>query len=94
MASQRGESAALAATPVKKRKGLDKSHYLYIAVIVAVVLGALVGLMFPEVGKSLGPAPRRGHWCRTVRRQDPKNRRRSYLQNYAEHSCSTRYLGP
>lgn len=55
MASQRGESAALAAAPVKKRKGLDKSHYLYIAVIVAVVLGALIGLMFPEVGKSLKP---------------------------------------
>jgi aerobic C4-dicarboxylate transport protein len=55
MASQRGESAATAAAPVKKRKGLDKSHYLYIAVIVAVVLGALVGLIFPEVGKSLKP---------------------------------------
>ncbi|XAS65283.1 cation:dicarboxylase symporter family transporter [Micrococcaceae bacterium Sec5.8] len=55
MTSQRGESAAKVATPVKKRKRLDKSHYLYIAVIVAVVLGALVGLMFPEVGKSLKP---------------------------------------
>jgi len=55
MASQRGESAAPAAAPVKQRKGLDKSHYLYIAVIVAVVLGAVVGLMFPEVGKSLKP---------------------------------------
>ncbi len=55
MASQRGESAAQAAAPVKKRKGLDKSHYLYMAVIIAVVLGALVGLMFPEVGKSLKP---------------------------------------
>ncbi|MDQ4046410.1 MAG: cation:dicarboxylase symporter family transporter, partial [Actinomycetota bacterium] len=52
MASQRGESAA----PVKTgRKGLDKSHYLYIAVIAAVILGALVGLLFPEVGKSLKP---------------------------------------
>jgi Na+/H+-dicarboxylate symporter len=52
MASQRGESAA----PVKAaRKGLDKSHYLYIAVIVAVVLGAVIGLLFPEVGKSLKP---------------------------------------
>ena len=55
MASQRGESAATAAAPVKKRKGLDKSHYLFIAVIVAVVLGALVGLIFPAVGKSLKP---------------------------------------
>ena len=52
MASQRGESAA----PAKAaRKGLDKSHYLYIAVIAAVILGALVGLLFPEVGKSLKP---------------------------------------
>ncbi|WP_144673656.1 cation:dicarboxylate symporter family transporter [Arthrobacter sp. U41] len=55
MASQRGESAALAAAPVKKRKGLDKSHYLYIAVIAAVILGALVGLLFPEFAKSLKP---------------------------------------
>ena len=39
----------------KKRKGLDKSHYLYIAVIAAVILGALVGLLFPEFGKSLKP---------------------------------------
>ena len=52
MASQRGESAA----PAKAaRKGLDKSHYLYIAVIAAVILGALVGLLFPEVGKSMKP---------------------------------------
>ena len=28
------------------RKRLDKSHYLYIAVIIAVGLGILVGLMF------------------------------------------------
>jgi aerobic C4-dicarboxylate transport protein len=53
MASQRGESPA--AATVTKRKGLDKSHYLYMAVIVAVILGALVGLLFPEVGKSLKP---------------------------------------
>jgi aerobic C4-dicarboxylate transport protein len=52
MASQRGESAA----PVKAaRKGLDKTHYLYIAVIVAVVLGAAIGLLFPEAGKNLKP---------------------------------------
>ncbi|MDQ0708372.1 aerobic C4-dicarboxylate transport protein [Arthrobacter woluwensis] len=36
-------------------KRLESSHYLYIAVIVAVVLGAVVGIMFPEVGKSLKP---------------------------------------
>jgi aerobic C4-dicarboxylate transport protein len=52
MASQRGESLDSVKTP---RKGLDKSHYLYIAVIVAVILGAVVGLLFPEVGKSLKP---------------------------------------
>ncbi|BCW44461.1 cation:dicarboxylase symporter family transporter [Arthrobacter sp. StoSoilB5] len=52
MTSQRGESAVAA---TGGRRGLDKSHYLYIAVILAVVLGAVVGLMFPEVGKSLKP---------------------------------------
>ncbi len=52
MASQRGESLDTVET---RRKGIDKSHYLYIAVIAAVILGALVGLMFPEVGKSLKP---------------------------------------
>ncbi|WFR85194.1 cation:dicarboxylase symporter family transporter [Arthrobacter sp. Y-9] len=36
-------------------KRLESSHYLYIAVIVAVVLGAVVGILFPEVGKSLKP---------------------------------------
>jgi len=52
MASQRGESAA----PAKAaRKGLDKSHYLYMAVIAAVVLGAVVGLLFPEFAKNLKP---------------------------------------
>ncbi|MFE4079854.1 cation:dicarboxylate symporter family transporter [Paenarthrobacter sp. YIM B13468] len=52
MTSQRGESAVAA---TGGRRGLDKSHYLYIAVILAVVLGAVVGLLFPEVGKSLKP---------------------------------------
>jgi len=33
----------------------DRSHYLYLAVIVAVVAGVLVGLAAPEVGKSLKP---------------------------------------
>ena len=53
MASQRGESAPRRVKAA--RKGLDKSHYLYMAVIVAVVLGAVVGLLFPEFGKSLKP---------------------------------------
>jgi aerobic C4-dicarboxylate transport protein len=52
MASQRGESLDTVKT---RRKGIDKSHYLYIAVIAAVILGALVGLMFPEAGKSMKP---------------------------------------
>ncbi|SFU09372.1 cation:dicarboxylate symporter family transporter [Arthrobacter sp. ov118] len=56
MASQRGESAAQDDTLTKpRRKGLDKSHYLYMAVIVAVIAGAVVGLLFPEFAKSLKP---------------------------------------
>lgn len=38
--------------PVKKK---DRTHWLYIMVIAAVVLGATVGLVAPEVGKSLKP---------------------------------------
>ncbi len=33
----------------------DRTHYLYVAVIVAMVAGILVGWLFPEVGKSLKP---------------------------------------
>jgi aerobic C4-dicarboxylate transport protein len=44
MTSQRGESAAPVAS---RRKRLDKSHWLYIAVVVAVILGVVVGLAFP-----------------------------------------------
>lgn len=33
----------------------DRTHWLYISVIASVVLGAAVGLMFPEFGKSLKP---------------------------------------
>ncbi|WP_125611443.1 cation:dicarboxylate symporter family transporter [Specibacter cremeus] len=40
-------------TPAAKSRG--KSHWLYILVIGAVVLGAAVGLLFPEAGKSLKP---------------------------------------
>ncbi|WP_244304722.1 cation:dicarboxylate symporter family transporter [Leucobacter viscericola] len=40
---------------VKKRRGIDRSHYLYIAVIIAVVGGAIVGLTVPEFAKSLKP---------------------------------------
>ncbi|WP_372699348.1 cation:dicarboxylate symporter family transporter [Arthrobacter sp. JSM 101049] len=38
--------------PARKK---DRTHWLYIMVIVAVVLGAAIGLVFPEVGKSLKP---------------------------------------
>ena len=33
----------------------DRTHFLYIAVIVAVALGIAVGLIFPDVGKELKP---------------------------------------
>ena len=33
----------------------DRTHYLYIAVILAVAAGILVGLVFPETGKALKP---------------------------------------
>ena len=37
-------------TPKKR----DRTHWLYIAVIVAVVAGVVVGLLAPDVGKSIG----------------------------------------
>ena len=39
----------------KPRKRVDKTHTLYIAVIAAVILGAILGLVAPEVAKSLKP---------------------------------------
>jgi aerobic C4-dicarboxylate transport protein len=48
-------SSTAPASPDGKRKGIDRSHWLYIAVIVAVVAGALVGGLAPEVGKALKP---------------------------------------
>ena len=41
------------AKPARRR--MDKSHWLYVAVIAAVVLGAAIGLLAPELGKSLKP---------------------------------------
>ena len=41
-----------ASPPVKKR---DRSHVLYIAVIVAVIAGVIVGLVAPGLGKALKP---------------------------------------
>lgn len=40
--------------PPKPKQKRDKTHWLYIAVIIAVVAGVLVGLFFPDAGKSLG----------------------------------------
>lgn len=45
------ETSAPPAPATKK----DRTHWLYIAVIASVVLGAAVGLLFPEFGKSLKP---------------------------------------
>ncbi len=44
------QRAATEATPRR-----DRTHYLYLAVIVAVGLGVLVGLLWPAVGESLKP---------------------------------------
>ncbi|MCG8918423.1 cation:dicarboxylase symporter family transporter [Actinokineospora sp. PR83] len=45
-------STTTSASPPQRR---DKTHYLYIAVIVAVVLGIAVGFLFPDLGKALKP---------------------------------------
>ncbi|MHA7190870.1 cation:dicarboxylate symporter family transporter [Arthrobacter sp. MDT2-16] len=50
IASSRSESG-----PAQPRKKVDKTHFLYIAVIVAVVLGAILGLAAPEFAKALKP---------------------------------------
>jgi aerobic C4-dicarboxylate transport protein len=46
------DTAAAGSAPVKKR---DRTHYLYIAVIVAVVLGIAVGFVAPDFAKELKP---------------------------------------
>ena len=38
--------------PKKQRR--DRTHWLYMAVIVAVVAGVIVGLVAPHIGSSLG----------------------------------------
>ncbi|OUM42821.1 C4-dicarboxylate transporter DctA [Arthrobacter agilis] len=50
MAPSRSDSG-----PEQPRKRVDKTHFLYIAVIAAVVLGAILGLVAPEFAKSLKP---------------------------------------
>jgi aerobic C4-dicarboxylate transport protein len=41
-------------TETAPRRG-DRTHYLYIAVLIAVLLGIVVGFAFPGFGKSLKP---------------------------------------
>lgn len=41
--------------PTRKRFYQDPTHMLYISVIIAVVLGCLVGLIFPDFAKGLAP---------------------------------------
>jgi aerobic C4-dicarboxylate transport protein len=49
----------MAETPSTPKRGMlrriDRNHYLYIAVIVAVAAGAIVGLATPEFAKTLDP---------------------------------------
>ena len=40
--------------PPKQHERRDRTHWLYVAVIVAVVAGVVVGLLAPSVGKSVG----------------------------------------
>jgi aerobic C4-dicarboxylate transport protein len=40
--------------PVRSRRG-DRTHLLYIAVVVAVLVGIIIGLVWPELGKELKP---------------------------------------
>ncbi|KQQ10106.1 cation:dicarboxylate symporter family transporter [Rathayibacter sp. Leaf296] len=42
-------------TPAKTRKRIDRNHWLYIAVIIAVVAGVIVGLVAPEFAATLAP---------------------------------------
>lgn len=55
----KGEKTAMALTSqdtkAPRKRGIDKTHWLYIAVIIAVLAGITVGLVFPEFGKALKP---------------------------------------
>ncbi|NMK55785.1 cation:dicarboxylase symporter family transporter, partial [Staphylococcus capitis] len=46
------EPATSESTPPKKHK--DRTHWLYIAVVVAVALGVAVGMLWPGFGRSVG----------------------------------------
>lgn len=54
MSATGNETAAPPPLPGRRRKR-DKTHFLYLAVIVAVLLGILVGLVAPDVGKAMKP---------------------------------------
>ncbi|MET0589687.1 MAG: cation:dicarboxylase symporter family transporter [Naasia sp.] len=45
----------MAKTLLGRARALDKNHYLYLSVIVAVIAGATVGLVAPEAGVALKP---------------------------------------
>lgn len=45
----------MSASAPTQRRGRDRTHYLYIAVLLAVAAGILVGWLFPEFGKDLKP---------------------------------------
>ncbi|MEU5539358.1 cation:dicarboxylase symporter family transporter [Streptomyces sp. NPDC020362] len=60
MPTKTSRRAAVAATspdtaPAAARVKRDRTHYLYIAVIIAVVLGIAVGLIWPDAGVELKP---------------------------------------
>jgi len=42
-------------TPTKPRASKDRTHFLYVAVIVAMALGIAVGFLFPEIAVELKP---------------------------------------
>ncbi|WP_226346578.1 cation:dicarboxylate symporter family transporter [Agilicoccus flavus] len=55
MSSSTDQTAPSPAGPQTGRPHKDRSHWLYIGVVVAVVLGVIVGLVSPETGKALKP---------------------------------------
>ncbi|HEY7717140.1 MAG TPA: cation:dicarboxylase symporter family transporter, partial [Pedococcus sp.] len=48
-------STADNAVDTRPRPARDRTHYLYVAVIVAMVAGIAVGAIWPELGKELKP---------------------------------------
>src|SRR6266545_874244 len=43
------------ASPAQESRRSSRTHYLYIAVIIAVIAGIVVGRLYPDFGKSLQP---------------------------------------